>query len=910
MKRYVSGLVIMSILLALCAGNAWAAGAAGEKGGRSAEAVTSGGAWGARVSEGREADAIRIEGEIEADSEIVLEGKAIRLSGTGVIRRAAGFEGSLFTISGGSLTIADGVTLSGANAAGVTSALVSVRGGELILQAGGALQGNAGGGVYVGSGGFAMRGGRISGNRGRASGVRMVSGTFEMTGGDIVENGGVACSYGGGVRVSGGTFTMRGGRIAENEAQSYGGGVYVGGGTAHMHGGCIAQNRAGSYGGGVYAGGGTFAVSDGVITKNEARSYGGGVYVGGGTFAVSGGARVEGNASGAAQVGNVYLASGRTITISGALNGAHLGVRVARGRVGSLISGEFEGAWATEAHFTGDNPAYAIAHVQDANGKATLRLKAGKPNAPLIRVQPVAPAPTSYAGVSGRLSIVSERAPLNGGERLVYAWHKSVTGSINASDAVVGACATYDLPPGLAAGTHYYYCRVTASQGGAPSSGAVNSTVVAVRVLPRSIADATLEVASAIYIGAPILPRITVTDGPITLVEGVDYAVRHENNTLAASAASEKPPTVTISGLRNYDPATQRTQSFTIDKAEIRVNGGKICAKAYDGSADARVEALTFEGLAGNEMLTIGIDYTAGAPAFDSARAGHGDKIVTGTAALVAGGKADNYRLSGAYRLTGASIAPRLAVLRWSGIATRTYDASAASVGATVENPVAGEHCGVFVTGGDAKNAGTHTATAGLDNGNYALSENAAQRYVIEKAVLTPRIGTKGGPVARAYRPNDKTFEGAAIELSGAVAGEHPAATARIEFVDADAGSDKPANARDIRLGDWSANYALSSDAIAGQRVRGACVFAASQAAPGAPTCLSRTATRVALNAVEGASYRCGGAGAQDASGAWQRAPVFEGLVPGTAYAFCAYYPEKPNYRASDAGAKAIFYTC
>ncbi|MEG1606227.1 MAG: hypothetical protein RR452_09530, partial [Clostridia bacterium] len=118
MKRYVSGLVIMSILLALCAGNAWAAG---EKGGRSAEAVSSWGALGARVSEGREADAIRIEGEIEADSEIVLEGKAIRLSGTGVIRRAAGFEGSLFTISGGSLTIADGVTLSGANAAGVTS---------------------------------------------------------------------------------------------------------------------------------------------------------------------------------------------------------------------------------------------------------------------------------------------------------------------------------------------------------------------------------------------------------------------------------------------------------------------------------------------------------------------------------------------------------------------------------------------------------------------------------------------------------------------------------------------------------------------------------------------------------------------------------------------------------------------
>ncbi|MEG2623813.1 MAG: YDG domain-containing protein, partial [Clostridia bacterium] len=768
------------------------------------------------------------------------------MTGSGVITRGAGVGGSLLTITGGSLTLGGNVTLSGANAVGARSALVRVRGGELILLPGATLRGNAGDGVCVEGGRFQMAGGRISENNG--SGVSVTAGTFEMKGGSIEKNGGAKCNYGGGVKIAGGAFTMSGGTICENHARGFGGGVYLTRGAFEMRGGTMARNHA--------------------------DRCGGGAYLGGGSFKVRGGAQVTGNTVAASKTpGNLYLHLG-TIAVVGALDGAQLGVTVARPGVETPITGEFDAGWATNARFASDNPAYAVACRQGAGGKVWLCLQPGKPEPPTITTQPSAPKDATYGSVFGTLKVAAKRADVNGGDQLVYAWHKSARGEVGDGDEKVGADAVYELPPGLPAGTHFYYCRVTASRKGAPSSGPINSTVAAVRVLPRSIADATLEVASAIYMSGPILPQITVTDGFIALVEGVDYAVKYENNTNAARAASEKAPTVTISGLGNYDPATWKSQKFTIDQAPIRVIGGTICEKTYDGGTDAQVSELFFDGLRAEERLTIGIDYAAGTPAFDSAFAGQNGKTVTGTAELLPSVKARNYDLIGAYRLTDARIAPRLAVLRWSGIATRTYDGKAASVGATVENLVPGECCEVFVTGGDAKNAGTHTAKARLDNGNYALSENSAQRYAIEKAVLTPRIGTKDGPVARAYRPDDRAFEGAAIELSGAVAGEHPTATARIEFVDADAGSDKPANARDIRLGDWAANYALSSDAIAGQRVPGACVFAASQAAPGAPTCLSRTATRVALSALAGASYRCGGAGAQDAWGAWQDVPT------------------------------------
>ena len=137
---------------------------------------------------------------------------------------------------------------------------------------------------------------------------------------------------GNGVFVAGGTFHMEGGSITGNNATS-GGGVYVAAGEFNMRGGSITGNTATGdgkttgTGGGVFVGDGTFNMSGGSITDNTAVN-GGGVYVHG-TFKVSGGVKISGNNKSDGSDSNVYLPDGKTISVTGALGGAEIGVTTA-----------------------------------------------------------------------------------------------------------------------------------------------------------------------------------------------------------------------------------------------------------------------------------------------------------------------------------------------------------------------------------------------------------------------------------------------------------------------------------------------------------------------------------------------------------------------------------------------------
>ncbi|GHV22562.1 hypothetical protein FACS189494_09570 [Spirochaetia bacterium] len=110
------------------------------------------------------------------------------------IRRANGFTGSFFNITGGSLTFAPVATgaliIDGGSGSGLTgNSLVGVSGGTFTMQTGTVLQNNNtsgnGGAVYISSSGtFAMAGGSISGNAAvSGGGVYVDSGTFTMQGG-------------------------------------------------------------------------------------------------------------------------------------------------------------------------------------------------------------------------------------------------------------------------------------------------------------------------------------------------------------------------------------------------------------------------------------------------------------------------------------------------------------------------------------------------------------------------------------------------------------------------------------------------------------------------------------------------------------------------------------------------------
>ena len=272
------------------------------------------------------------------------------------LSRGNSFTGNLFTVnSGGSLTIRGNsthdtnLTLDGMKQS-PSDSLVKVNGGTFTLADGGILTNNtafSGGGVYVFLGGtFTMSGGTISdntANNGYGGGVYVMSdgSTFEMSGGTISGN---TADDGGGVYMmsSGSTFEMSGGTISGNTADD-GGGVYVmsDGSTFTMSDDAvISENTASNNGGGVYVKSGKFTMSGGEISNNTAEWYGGGVYEdNSGTFGMSGDAVISGNTasnngggvcmfgsstfklSGSGSTDSVYLASGKSITVTEALTG-------------------------------------------------------------------------------------------------------------------------------------------------------------------------------------------------------------------------------------------------------------------------------------------------------------------------------------------------------------------------------------------------------------------------------------------------------------------------------------------------------------------------------------------------------------------------------------------------------------
>ena len=175
---------------------------------------------------------------------------------------------------------------------------------------------------------------------------------------------GTSDARGGGIRSggSGSSLTMEGGTISHNSVSHWGGGVMIQGSVFTMTGGTISFNKStgssgiGAGGGGIWIDDGTFKMSgDSILSGNEAKNKGGGIHVEheeatveilGGTISgnkasVSGGAisnnlgkiTISGgtipygvlNASGSLEKGagknDVYLPSGKVITVIGALTG-------------------------------------------------------------------------------------------------------------------------------------------------------------------------------------------------------------------------------------------------------------------------------------------------------------------------------------------------------------------------------------------------------------------------------------------------------------------------------------------------------------------------------------------------------------------------------------------------------------
>lgn len=108
------------------------------------------------------------------------------------------------------------------------------------------------------------------------------------------------------------------------------------------------------------------------------------------------------------------------------------------------------------------------------------------------------------------------------------------------------------------------------------------------------------------------------------------------------------------------------------------------------------------------------------------------------------------------------------------------------------------------------------------------------------------------------------------------------------------------------RFDGWYKDSNLSGGAVteaeAGQTYYAKWEVKAEKSAPAAPTLNDRTYTRITLNTIDGAQYRCNG-------GAWQTSPEFTGLTAGTTYTFEAYYPETADCKASPTSEAVEFST-
>lgn len=270
--------------------------------------------------------------------------------------------------------------------------------------------------------------------------------------------------WGGGVNVSSGSFTTG------NKVDAYAGNVTLLGGR-------ITGNKADNGGAGVFLNGSNtpvFTVSGGEITGNtctNANGGGGGVRVFGGTFNVSGAAKISGNTG-----GNVYLNTGKTITVTGALTtAASIGVTTQTPPANGApvaITGASSGDYS--ARFSSDNTDYIIAN----SGTGSAQIVQLKTNAPAV-TSPSADQNVPVAvGSPVTLAVTAENA-------LGYQWRinrgsgfTDIAGATGASYTIPVValehngfqyvCTVHGVPDTESATSHVFTLRVT---DGVPSTG-------------------------------------------------------------------------------------------------------------------------------------------------------------------------------------------------------------------------------------------------------------------------------------------------------------------------------------------------------------------------------------------------------------------------------------------------------
>ncbi|MDE5896245.1 MAG: hypothetical protein K2H43_00360, partial [Clostridia bacterium] len=203
-----------------------------------------------------------------------------------------------------------------------------------------------------------------------------------------------------------------------------------------------------------------------------------------------------------------------------------------------------------------------------------------------------------------------------------------------------------------------------------------------------------------------------------------------ENNIFYANKAGTVTISATIAATQNYDAITI-TKEIEIAKLAVELEWSyEDAGYIYNGSEQA--PRASIRNLIGSDVVSVTVK--------GATNAGEG---LTAEAIELSGANKDNYTLTGAVnKTTSFDIAPKTVnSVVWGDTTVFTFNGKAQAPTATVPDSelcgVAGETCGVVVSGAQINVGNYVAAAASLTNSNFKLAENiAGQPFEIKMAHL------------------------------------------------------------------------------------------------------------------------------------------------------------------------------
>lgn len=229
------------------------------------------------------------------------------------------------------------------------------------------------------------------------------------------------------------------------------------------------------------------------------------------------------------------------------------------------------------------------------------------------------------------------------------------------------------------------------------------------------------------YTGGQITPAPTVKIGSTKLTEGRDYTVAYGENRDVSTGG-----TVTITAMGNY-AFSAVAESFAITPRAVTVSGITAADKTYNGSADAvlDVSGAVISGKAEGDELTVSADGT-----FDSKDVGT-DRTVRISGLTLGGASAGNYRLAASGQQASAMAAITSAVITVTPDAGqgKTYGEKDPALTYISAGAVNGET--PAFSGKLERDAGVNAGSYAITGGTLALKDGSgfkADNYTLELA--------------------------------------------------------------------------------------------------------------------------------------------------------------------------------